>query len=549
MKIALLLASRINSYENLEILIKQNKKYDIHIFASINDDYNTNKIFYDIFKDKFRNYIKKIVIDKYQLPLNFKTTNRHNLQLGDVYIKTLSYFYNDNIAFNMAVDYSIENNFQYDLCLRFRSDIIVSDFPDLSEYDPKILYCVKPVNFFTLAITDNPNGEYKNNREHNYGNVKHHGKFVTSDIAYGNIKLMNIYCNCYNYIIEQHFINNENYFICFEYNLTTYLEDSCVNYKFFDYDYKYASDRFIKQNDYITICLNSQSHNFELNNLKYNMCKNVISYKYKHCIPFLDIFAYSCDNNINYNDEEYYYIFDCNGGDAFAHWIFESFIFYIYFITISKIYPNIKILTTNKKKYVKNILNFFRINNEVCYDICYNNVCFFPPIISLNDNKINESLFNELINQYSYYIQNNIKPTINNIDNIKNIIMLPRNTIDNTTCNDRIVPNLENIIDNIRKIGGEILNTYEINDIEKQFSIINSKNIIILDYGSSFFVNCIYLKNKKIIVLDNFYHSYQINTYISMKILYETIQHNNNVIIITPMHNNIIFFEDIYKHL
>ena len=58
---------------------------------------------------------------------------------------------------------------------------------------------------------------------------------------------MKIYCNCYDYIIEQNEINNGNYFICFEYNLTTYLYDSNVNFLFFDFDYKYNTDRFIKQ--------------------------------------------------------------------------------------------------------------------------------------------------------------------------------------------------------------------------------------------------------------------------------------------------------------
>ena len=38
--------------------------------------------------------------------------------------------------------------------------------------DKNILYIVKPFNYFTLAITDNPEGEYKNGRRYCYGNTK-----------------------------------------------------------------------------------------------------------------------------------------------------------------------------------------------------------------------------------------------------------------------------------------------------------------------------------------------------------------------------------------
>jgi hypothetical protein len=34
-------------------------------------------------------------------------------------------------------------------------------------------------------------------------------------------------------------MNNGNYFICFEYNLTTYLHDIGINWQFFDYNYIY----------------------------------------------------------------------------------------------------------------------------------------------------------------------------------------------------------------------------------------------------------------------------------------------------------------------
>jgi hypothetical protein len=117
---------------------------------------------------------------------------------------------------------------------------------DFDSYDKNILYCVKPPSFYTLCITDNINGEFKNGRRYCYGNTKYNGKYITGDIAYGNKELMRVYSNCYDYILQQNIINNGNYFISFEYNLTTYLYDTGINFLFFDYNYSYDENRFIK---------------------------------------------------------------------------------------------------------------------------------------------------------------------------------------------------------------------------------------------------------------------------------------------------------------
>ena len=130
-----------------------------------------------------------------------------------------------------------------------------------------------------------------------------------------------------------------------------------------------------------------------------------------------------------------------------------------------------------------------------------------------------------------------------------NILCLPRNKKDNHIPNDRIIYGIDDIINNIIKIGGSVIDTYELNNIGLQFSKINSFNTIIVDYGSSLFVNCIFLKNKKIIILNNYGHSYQIDTFISIKILYNIIKNNNTIHIINPKLNNTILFNDIVEYL
>jgi hypothetical protein len=246
MLICILLSGRIKSYKNFEILMNKIKDlHTIHLFVSVNDEFDENTTkFYNDFAEKFKEILKVIKIKKYVLPDGFVNTSQATKSAGKL-INTLSCFYNDKMVFLEAEKYSNDNNINYDVYLRFRSDIIADTLPNLNHFNKNILFCVVPVNFFDLAITDNPNGEYKNGRYYCYDvNRLHSGLFVTSDIAFGSKDLMKIYCNCYDYILEQNIQNNGNYFICFEYNLTCYLHDINVEWSFFDYDYKYDINRF-----------------------------------------------------------------------------------------------------------------------------------------------------------------------------------------------------------------------------------------------------------------------------------------------------------------
>ena len=150
----------------------------------------------------------------------------------------------------MATKFADDNHFSYDVYLRFRSDIYVDNFPDFYTYDidNSILFSVVPFCKFQLAITNNPNGEVINDRYHCYGDIKHNGKNVTSDIAFGNRSVMSIYCSCYDYILKKNEEYNGNYFICFEFSTTTFLEDSGIEWHFFDYEYVYVDNRNEYQN-------------------------------------------------------------------------------------------------------------------------------------------------------------------------------------------------------------------------------------------------------------------------------------------------------------
>jgi hypothetical protein len=110
---------------------------------------------------------------------------------------------------------------------------------------------------------------------------------------------------------------------------------------------------------------------------------------------------------------------------------------------------------------------------------------------------------------------------------------------------------MDDIIQNIINNDGVVLDTYNINNISFQLLITKSSETIILDFGSSFFFNCLFVKNKKIIVLNNYrYYEHHVNNFISIKILDEIIRKNNTIIIVNPSNsNNTITYNDIQQYL
>ena len=277
----------------------------------------------------------------------------------------------------------------------------------------------------------------------------------------------------------------------------------------------------------------------------YILIENLKDYNYPLCVADLhtDIYdaadAASTSAAALYKPEKtHYWIIDSPGDFALAHWIYESFIF-IHILkelnaqgsTGSTRSAGIKIMTKNPKKYVKSMLCFFGIKNEVVHQIDnYNNHSYFPKVYSMNtsQNIETDKYYNLYLNSYISYIQRNISV----IQSIK-AVFLPRNTIDNYSQNDRIISNTDKIKEIVIENGGMVLDTYSLNNIKYQFSIINNAEIVILDYGSSLFLNCIFLKNKKIYIIDNndqasSHHRFSINNY-----LYNMITSNNDVSIIT----------------
>ncbi len=234
MKIAMLISGRAARYEACLLPILKESKHEIHVFMSINDE--PCEYYENLQKDMFE-YLKGFEISKFQLP-EFSFNYAHNQSLHFhhkningrlVPFNQFSMYYNDKNAFNMACNYEEQNNIKYDLFMKFRSDICNTRIPDdlclVPEDDLKIFSVVPLCNMTALA--------------------KHHVPIVSDAWVWTNKKTMQIYCNTYNYVLEQLSILDGKYLVHYESGPTDNLYDNNVQIQYVNIHYNLDRNRRI----------------------------------------------------------------------------------------------------------------------------------------------------------------------------------------------------------------------------------------------------------------------------------------------------------------
>jgi hypothetical protein len=240
MRIAILISGRIARYECCLLPILNNSDYHIiDLFVSVNDK-NTECEYYNIMKINLQKWlkfisIKEFIIDKeiYDMFNPDKQVNLQEINNKLVPYYTLSMYNNDMITYNEACKYADKNGFEYDIYLKFRSDIIANNIPEniiRPIADKTHLYIHIPeCNFISLGIYKNP---------------------IVSDIyAWGNRQTMAIYCNTYNYVINKIKLYNGNYIVHGESSLTDNICENNVEHSF--HYYGYTLDKYRRMFDNI----------------------------------------------------------------------------------------------------------------------------------------------------------------------------------------------------------------------------------------------------------------------------------------------------------
>jgi hypothetical protein len=183
--IALFISGRLTCYEEylLPLLEYLNKKYKINLFCSINSDYN----------EKYVNDLKKYLVN-----INFERFMYSEEWISNriLHKKTflgpfnqLSMFYNDLKCFKMIEKYQHDNNMEFDIICKIRPDMKFNDFSNIIfiKDDKNLLIinsCVPQYQIYMFGHKDTP-------------------LMICDAFAYGNFESMQIYCNTYNWIIEQ----------------------------------------------------------------------------------------------------------------------------------------------------------------------------------------------------------------------------------------------------------------------------------------------------------------------------------------------------------
>ena len=274
---------------------------------------------------------------------------------------------------------------------------------------------------------------------------------------------------------------------------------------------------------------------------------NIVSYKYGFNVPELFLEQQIIEPfDYNLGKPSIYFVFDNQGLDALAHWIYESFIFYPLLLEVLRIHPDVKILTSNKKKYVKNMFKLFGINSEIVYEITdTNNICFFHPTIGINEDF---NLDVPLIKTYLFNYIDYIQTLMVDFGTKYNLVYFPRNTKDNFAYNIIDIQGQENFENAVIEYGGTVVNTFQINNIHLQFISLYNSDFIIVDFGSSSLFNLIFLSGKTIFILNNRgWFDYHYNRFEFNRIHHDIICSKNTVHVINNNESGVISFDDILK--
>jgi capsular polysaccharide biosynthesis protein len=243
------------------------------------------------------------------------------------------------------------------------------------------------------------------------------------------------------------------------------------------------------------------------------------------------------NNNIS---TDYYYCIDTINDEAFGHWVYESALYLVIYNKLKLIYPNIKIYIFSKRNFKISYFKAFDISiDDIVYSLPKNNIVLFNNYITLStlDSFNMEDKYNLYLENYYNYLINKSKPITHQYD----VVYFPRGKLENFKGNDRIVFNQESIIGLVESYNNSLVYyTDNTTNIIDQINIIKQAKILILDYGSSFFVNSLFCSNQNIIILG---HDTLHETYLSQKIIVDhCIKRENHITFIQRIPHPLLLF-------
>jgi hypothetical protein len=251
----------------------------------------------------------------------------------------------------------------------------------------------------------------------------------------------------------------------------------------------------------------------------------------------------SSSNDANFvgNSTIYYYL-ETPFHSAFAHWVYECA---IYYLDLPKD-ANVIVIKNPERKYKSLFLTAMNIRPEQIYYIEEEtsefpspNKCFISQKTCWNDQgRTHITEYRECVLKFLDYFNKKTREYTMEKNNLQGdskecwdktieILFLPRNTIQNYACNDRIV-DYKPIMEKLKGKNYLVYDTMTTDNILFQIELLKKSKNIYLDYGSSFFVNGLFCEGSVIYVIGKHYNVFELYPY-SHETL-KIIQERNEVI-------------------
>jgi hypothetical protein len=228
---------------------------------------------------------------------------------------------------------------------------------------------------------------------------------------------------------------------------------------------------------------------------------------------------------------------DTHNQNAFAHWVFENFVYLPLYLKLKEKWPSCKILLYERKDYkylfllgsgvkeediveAKDIdFQYQTLNKEPIEERDIQpNLVFFHPYTSFNGQSVQDYHLPYMV-QYAEKIQE--IPCEKTIP----ILYLPRGEKENFWGLDRRYVIQNQCKELVKSLGGTIFETDVNTDYKKQIELVRSARIILCDYGSNLWVNGFFSEGAHLIFLNiGWRQEYNLPYY---GLLYSIIQRQN----------------------
>jgi len=223
-----------------------------------------------------------------------------------------------------------------------------------------------------------------------------------------------------------------------------------------------------------------------------------------------------------------YFALDDLYDDAFGHWIVECAVFLDYWKELRGMFPHIKLLLRQPKRYKKLFLPVFGVAPE---DVVYfsggwprisesyplpiptsvpgpyplPNLVFFPPGLYASDHLVDIPFFAERHLAFVERVKEYSRSFIDNSSKWnRSVLILPRGKVENLASNDRVIPELDvlaHMVESENIFGAKVLRTDDVKDIRHQVAELANAKVIFVGAGSAAYVNVLFAENATVYAL------------------------------------------------